>query len=199
MKNPKNTSPNFHHRAWTPNDDLTLRSLLERGNDGETISRVLGRTRASIINRRFILGNLPRMKRSPNGTKAPYSFKTGKHQRVTVAPVLQEVQLLAPPVKEKKTRQVTKVTKTSPAPVSKNYYQQAQESYTSKLVFGVKRLNRGDITKISRQLKMAKPKVSRILAGMEKSEAVIDLLYQITQGRETLYQQLTNLISSNRG
>jgi hypothetical protein len=94
---------------------------------------------------------------------------------------------------------MAKVAVASPAPADKSYYQQAQESYTFKLVFGVKRLKRGDITKISLQLKMTKSKVSQILAGMGKSEAVVDLLYQMAQGRTTLYQQLSDLIGSNRG
>lgn len=194
MKNPKKPLPNFHHRAWTPDDDITLRSLLERGNDGETIAKILGRTRASIITRRSFLGNLPRMKRSPNGTAAPFSLHTRNHQRP--APVAPEVQPSAPQVSGKK---MPKVAVASPAPVAKSYYQQAQESYTSKLVFGVKRLKRGDITKISHQLKMTKPKVSQILAGMGESEAVVDLLYQMAQGRTTLYQQLSELIGTNRG
>jgi hypothetical protein len=196
MKNPKKPLPNYHHRAWTPEDDITLRSLLERGNDGETISKILGRTRASIITRRSLLGNLPRMKRSPNGTAAPFSLHTRNHQRP--APVAREVQPKTPAPRVSGVK-MAKVAVASPAPADKSYYQQAQESYTFKLVFGVKRLKRGDITKISLQLKMTKSKVSQILAGMGKSEAVVDLLYQMAQGRTTLYQQLSDLIGSNRG
>ena len=121
MKNPKKPLPNFHHRAWTPDDDITLRSLLERGNDGETIAKILGRTRSSIITRRSFLGNLPRMKRSPNGTAAPFSLHARNPQRP--APVAPEVQPSAPRVSGKK---MPKVAVASPAPVAKSYYQHAQ-------------------------------------------------------------------------
>ena len=184
MKKPKNFPPAAHHRAWTADDDTTLRSLLEKGTDGETISRVLGRTRSSIITRRSTLaknGGLPRMKRSPNGTTTPFSLRAFFHQN-------QQTLSWSEPVQ-------TPVAVAPARPIP----QQVQESYIGKLVYGVKRLRRGDVSAIASALKISKSSVSQILLGKQKSVPVVNMLFEMTQDRPTLYQQLSELISTNRG
>ena len=50
----KKQKPAFTHMRWSEADDKLLRELIERGADGTTISKTLGRTRSSIFNRKFV-------------------------------------------------------------------------------------------------------------------------------------------------
>ena len=63
----KKQKPAFTHMRWSEADDKLLRELIERGADGTTISKTLGRTRSSIFNRKFVLGIDQAMKKTKKG------------------------------------------------------------------------------------------------------------------------------------
>ena len=63
----KKQKPAFTHMRWSEADDKLLRELIQRGADGTTISKTLGRTRSSIFNRKFVLGIDQAMKKTKKG------------------------------------------------------------------------------------------------------------------------------------
>ena len=68
--------PDFLHMRWSEADDQMLKELIQRGTDGNSIARALGRTRASVFNRKHQLGIEGKIKRTPKGKADPLSYGT---------------------------------------------------------------------------------------------------------------------------
>jgi hypothetical protein len=144
--------PSSMNKAWTQEEDQMLVSLIKRKADGVTISNVLGRTRASILNRKFVLGIEERIQRSPVGTgkTVPLSFrKTGSKKSLN--PDASKPTVKEPVVKEK--------------------------TLVYKVLFIHRNMRRGDISEIAKKLGVTVGHVSAVLNGTYENKTIIDLAY----------------------
>jgi hypothetical protein len=164
MKNQSISQPASMNKAWTPEEDQMLISLIKRGSDTVTISSILGRTRASIMNRKFNLGIEERIKRSPKGTgeKVPLSFRKierGSSKKVE-----------APKAKEKAKVKVNPTVK--------------EKTTVYKALYIHRNMRRGDITEIAKRIGVAISHVSSVLNGTYENETILDLAYTFFIERE---------------
>lgn len=156
MKNQTISQPASMNQAWTSEEDQMLANLIKRGADAVTISSILGRTRASIMSRKFNLGIEERIKRSPKGTgeKVPLSFR--KREAISIKKV--EALKTIPVVKEK--------------------------TIVYKTLFIHHNIRRGDITEIANRLGVTIGHVSSILNGTYENKTILDLAYTFFVERE---------------
>jgi hypothetical protein len=144
--------PSSMNKAWTPEEDQMLVSLIKRQADGVTISNVLGRTRASIMNRKFVLGIEERMKKSPKGTgkNVPLSFRSNGVKK-SLNPEASKKTVSEPVVKEK--------------------------TIVYKILFIHRNMRRGDVSEIAKKLGVTVGHVSGVLNGNYENKTIIDLAY----------------------
>jgi hypothetical protein len=139
--------PASMNKAWTPEEDQMLISLIKRQSDTVTISNVLGRTRASVMGRKHILGIKDRIKRSPKGTgkTIPLSFRK-MEPRKSLNPIASK-----PVVKEK--------------------------TLVYKILLIHRNMRRGDISEIAKKLGVTVGHISGVLNGSYENKTIIDLSY----------------------
>jgi hypothetical protein len=160
MKNQTISQPSSMNQAWTLEEDQMLRNLIKRGADTVTISSVLGRTRASIMNRKFNLGIEERIKRSPKGTgeKVPLSFRKSERVSIQKVEATKTKEKLQPSVKDK--------------------------TIVFKTLYIHRNMRRGDITEIAKRLGVTIGHVSAILNGTYENKTILDLSYTFFVERE---------------
>lgn len=139
--------PTSMNKPWTAEEDQMLISLIKRQSDTVTISNVLGRTRASVMNRKHILGIEDRIKRSPKGTgkTMPLSFRK-MEPRKSLNPIASK-----PVVKEK--------------------------TLVYKILLIHRNMRRGDISEIAKKLGVTVGHISGVLNGSYENKTIIDLSY----------------------
>jgi hypothetical protein len=173
--------PAFTHMRWSEADDKLLRELIERGADGTTISKTLGRTRSSIFNRKFVLGIEQAMKKTKKGQTNDLTFGTKtRSTEPQPAPVLEVKQAPAPtPTKAKKEPKV-KVEVTLAKEKGK-----AKIPYNFKLAQVNQRRRRGDIAKIAASTGFSQGYVSTVVNGLQDNERIVSVAYNMARGRKT--------------
>jgi hypothetical protein len=177
----KKQKPAFTHMRWSEADDKLLRELIERGADGTTISKTLGRTRSSIFNRKFVLGIEQAMKKTKKGQTNDLTFGTKtRSTEPQPAPVLEVKQAPAPtPTKAKKEPKV-KVEVTLAKEKGK-----AKIPYNFKLAQVNQRRRRGDIAKIAASTGFSQGYVSTVVNGLQDNERIVSVAYNMARGRKT--------------
>jgi hypothetical protein len=177
--------PDFLNLRWSEADDQMLKDLITRGADGNSIARALGRTRASIFNRKHQLGIEGKIKRTPKGKADPISFGTkskSNEPKFTIEFTQQETP--AKPVKVKKT------PKTKTKQFAENKVERGRLSQSAKLAQINRRLRRGDVSKVSEKTGFTNGFVSAVLSGSCPNERVINVAYNMVRGRKTNEQMM---------
>ena len=153
--------PASMNKGWTSEEDQLLIGLIKRNSDSATISSVLGRTRAAILNRKFVLGIEGRIKRSPNGINkvSPLSYR--KKGGNVIYKKLEPT---------KPTPKVGKKEKTSPPT-------KGEKTQVYKAIYISKNIIRGDISEIAKQLGVSVGHVSAVLNGAYENKTILDLAY----------------------
>lgn len=144
--------PSSMNKAWTKEEDQMLISLIQRKADTVTISNVLGRTRASVMNRKFNLGIKERIQRSPKGTgkNVPLSFRKMESKK-SLNPEATKKVVKEPVVKDK--------------------------TIVYKVLFIHRNMRRGDVSEIAKKLGVTVGHVSAVLNGTYENKTIIDLAY----------------------
>lgn len=181
----KMKKPDFLNMRWSEADDLLLKELIERGADGNSIARTLGRTRASIFNRKHQLGIEGKIKRTPKGKADPISFgtKTPSNKETVNEPqfTIEFTPKEAKP-KKKKTSKVKQVAETKT--------ERGRLSQTAKLAQINRRLRRGDVRKVAEKTGFTEGFVSAVLSGASPNERVINVAFNMLRGRKTNEQMM---------
>jgi hypothetical protein len=179
----KKQKPAFTHMRWSEADDKLLRELIERGADGTTISKTLGRTRSSIFNRKFVLGIEQAMKKTKKGQTNDLTFGTKtRSTEPQPAPVLEVKQVPAP------TPTPTKAKKEPKVKVQLNVAKEkgkAKIPYNFKLAQVNQRRRRGDIAKIAASTGFSQGYVSTVVNGLQDNERIVSVAYNMARGRKT--------------
>jgi hypothetical protein len=167
---------------WSEADDKLLRELIERGADGTTISKTLGRTRSSIFNRKFVLGIDQAMKKTKKGQTNDLTYGTKIRtvkEEPTPAPVVDVAPVVEAPAKVKKQPKVkVEVTTTKEKGKSKI-------PYNFKLAQVNQRRRRGDIAKIAASTGFSQGYVSTVVNGLQDNERIVSVAYNMARGRKT--------------
>ena len=181
----KMKKPDFLNLRWSEADDQLLKELIERGADGNSIARTLGRTRASIFNRKHQLGIEGKIKRTPKGKADPISFgtKTPSNKETVNEPqfTIEFTPTEAKP-KKKKPSKVKQVVETKT--------ERGRLSQTAKLAHINRRLRRGDVRKVSQKSGFTEGFVSSVLSGTSPNERVINVAYSMVRYRKTNEQMM---------
>lgn len=194
--------PITHHSAWTPEHDKILRNMFAAGNTTAQIAVFLGRTRASVYTRKYLLGLDGRFNRSTKSqTQACVRNWTQKKKRnslvnptLTLPPTTSpqmEIQFTSP-VKTKRGRP-RKVTGKETPKVN------AFNNYTYKLAFVNQRKQRGDAKLLSEVCEVTQGFISRVLNGLYISPEIMDMAFTHCQGRPTHMETLQELGFSTLG
>jgi len=186
----KNVKPDFLNLGWSKQDDQLLAEMIERGVDGTTLARSLGRTRASVFARKNTLGIKTRIKRTPRGKADPLSYSkngprsTEGEKTTSPAPIKQVESVKAKPKKK-----VAK-KKTEPKQQAEVKSEKGRLSQSAKLVHLNRRLRRGDVKKVSDKTGFTVGFVSAVLSGLSPNERVINTAYNMLRGRKTNEQMM---------
>ena len=178
----KKQKPAFTHMRWSEADDKLLPELIERGADGTSISKTLGRTRSSVFNRKFVLGIDQAMKKTKKGQTNDLTYGTKVRttkEEPTPAPVVDVAPVVETPAKVKKQPKVkVEVTTTKEKGKSKI-------PYNFKLAQTNMRRRRGDIAKIAAATGFSQGYVSTVINGLQDNERIISVAYNTVRGRKT--------------
>ena len=178
--------PDFLNMRWSPADDQMLKDLIERGADGNSIARALGRTRASIFNRKHQLGIEGKIKRTPKGKADPISFGTKTRGETTSTQLIVEFTPEEPkPAKKPKAKKTPKVKQ-----VAETKTERGRLSQTAKLAQINRRLRRGDVRKVAQKTGFTEGFVSAVLAGSAPNDRVINVAFNMLRGRKTNEQMM---------
>lgn len=212
MKERMKNKPDFLNLRWSKSDDNLLRELVERGENGNTIARILGRTRNSIFGRKHILGLGGTIKKTPKGQADPVSYGTriskttgsvGNTKKSPVEEFVQEkieekvevkVKTQKPvkktkPTSTKKTEVKSEVSKPK-SEVSKRKSEKSRTPQSAKLAQINRRLRRGDVKKVSEKTGFTLSYVSAVISGLCPNERVINAAYSMVRGRKTNEQMM---------
>jgi len=178
--------PDFLNMRWSPADDQMLKDLIARGADGNSIARALGRTRASIFNRKHQLGIEGKIKRTPKGKADPISFGTKTRGENTSTQLIVEFTPEEPkPAKKPKAKKTSKVKQ-----VVETKTERGRLSQSAKLAQINRRLRRGDVRKVAQKTGFTEGFVSAVLAGTAPNDRVINYAYSMVRGRKTNEQMM---------
>jgi len=178
--------PDFLNMRWSPADDQMLKDLIARGADGNSIARALGRTRASIFNRKHQLGIEGKIKRTPKGKADPISFGTKTRGENTSTQLIVEFTPEEPkPAKKVKAKKTSKVKQ-----VAETKTERGRLSQSAKLAQINRRLRRGDVRKVAQKTGFTEGFVSAVLAGTAPNDRVINYAYNMVRGRKTNEQMM---------
>ena len=181
----KMKKPDFLNLRWSEADDQLLKELIERGADGNSIARTLGRTRASIFNRKHQLGIEGKIKRTPKGKADPISFGTKTPSSKETVNEPQFTIEFTPPKAKPKKKKTSKVKQ-----VAETKIERGRLSQTAKLVHINRRLRRGDVRKVAEKAKFTEGFVSAVLSGSSPNQRVINVAYSMLRGRKTNEQMM---------
>ncbi len=178
--------PDFLNMRWSEADDQMLKELIQRGTDGNSIARALGRTRSSVFNRKHQLGIEGKIKRTPKGKADPLSYGTiTRSERPTTQLAVEFTSEESKPVKEVKTKKRLKVKQTTETKTERG-----RLSQTAKLAQINRRLRRGDVRKVAQKTGFTEGFVSAVLAGTAPNDRVINVAFNMLRGRKTNEQMM---------
>lgn len=186
--------PITHHSSWTPEQEQVLRNMFAAGNSTAQIAVFLGRTRASVYTRKYLLGLEGRITRSTKSqtqasVRAWTKKKRGKSKpqpTLVPAPSPQMEIQFTPPVQTKRGR-----VKKSPAGFTPKL--NSYNNYTYKLAYVNQRKQRGDVKLLSEVCEVHQSFVSRVLDGLFISPEIVDMAFTHCQGRPTHMETLQEL------
>jgi len=177
--------PDFLNMRWSPADDQMLKDLIARGADGNSIARALGRTRASIFNRKHQLGIEGKIKRTPKGKADPISFGTKSPSTPSTQLIVEFTPEEPKPVKKVKAKKTSKVKQ-----VVETKTERGRLSQSAKLAQINRRLRRGDVRKVAQKTGFTEGFVSAVIAGTAPNDRVINVAYNMVRGRKTNEQMM---------
>jgi hypothetical protein len=184
--------PDFLHLKWTEADDNILRELVGSGFTGTEIAQALGRTRSSILTRKFLLGIKTRIRRSKKGKASPLTYGVKKfHKEIkSKNPVEEMVEVLSkvpvsiesgPKSKKKASPDKTLVVH---GDSSTDKSDRGRLCQSAKLVHINRRLRRGDITLVAQKTGYTVGFVSSVLAGTFPNEKIVNWTFNRLRGRK---------------
>ena len=177
--------PDFLNMRWSEADDQMLKDLIARGADGNSIARALGRTRASIFNRKHQLGIEGKIKRTPKGKADPISFGAKTPSTPSTQLIVEFTPEKPKPVKKVKAKKTPKVKQ-----VAETKTERGRLSQTAKLAQINRRLRRGDVRKVAQKTGFTEGFVSAVLAGSAPNDRVINVAFNMLRGRKTNEQMM---------
>lgn len=189
MSTVKAEKPDFLHLRWSEADDKILREMVSGGFTGTEIAQALGRTRSSILTRKFVLGIDTRIKRSLKGTASPLTYGTksfyqdtkGKNAIKEMLDVLSE---RTPEIQAKASGEA-KIKRTPPKPEdSAEKQDRGRLCQSAKLVSINRRLRRGDVTIVAEKTGFTVGFVSSVLAGTFPNEKIVNYAFNRFRGRK---------------
>ena len=185
-KNSKD-KPRSMNIPWSEADDQMLRELVERGTDGNTIARALGRTRASVFNRKAILKIEGKIKRTPKGKADPLTYGT----RIPSKTHSSQVSIKFIPNELKQDEEIRTRKSSNPKQrVTEIKTERGRLSQTAKLAQINRRLRRGDVRKVAQKTGFTEGFVSAVLSGCAQNERVINVAFSMLRGRKTNEQMM---------
>ena len=177
--------PDFLNMRWSEADDQMLKDLIARGADGNSIARALGRTRASIFNRKHQLGIEGKIKRTPKGKADPISFGNKTPSTRSTQLIVEFTPEEPKPVKKVKAKKTSKVKQ-----VVETKTERGRLSQSAKLAQINRRLRRGDVRKVAQKTGFTEGFVSAVIAGTAPNDRVINVAYNMVRGRKTNEQMM---------
>lgn len=192
MSTVKVEKPDFLHLRWSEADDNILREMVSGGFTGTEIAQALGRTRSSILTRKFVLGINTRIKRSLKGTASPLTYGTKSFHRDTKGKnVIREMlEVLSEEIPSDEVKSVQENTKgKTKKPVFKpetsdEKLDRGRLCQSAKLVSINRRLRRGDITVVAEKTGFTVGFVSSVLAGTFPNEKIVNYAFNRFRGRK---------------
>jgi hypothetical protein len=178
--------PGSLNTRWSKADDQMLRELIQRGADGNSIARALGRTRRSVFNRKYVLGIDGRIKITPRGKADPPSFGTRTvNQTPKTQHKVETVGNEPKPIQKAKTKKTQKSNQLKETKIEKGRLPQS-----AKLAQINRRLRRGDIRKVAQKTGFTEGFVSSVISGISPNERVINVAFNMLRGRKTNEQMM---------
>jgi len=193
-KTAKTEKPLLMNLRWSEADDKLLREMIEKGANATSISQTLGRTRASVYNRKLQLGIEKKITRTPKGMSSPLTFgsKAARKKIEELAEAVVVVENKPEVVKKAKVKKPAKAkakAKTTAEETEKVVKADKQEkgrlSQTAKLVQINRRIRRGDIRKIAQKTGFTEGFVSTVINGLNPNERIINVAFNMLRGRKT--------------
>lgn len=196
MSTVKVEKPDFLHLRWSEADDNILREMVAGGFTGTEIAQALGRTRSSILTRKFTLGIKSQIRRSLKGTASPLTYGTksfyqetkgltkGKNVIREMLDVLSE-EIPSDEVKsvQEKAKGKTKKPVFKPE-TSDEKLDRGRLCQSAKLVSINRRLRRGDVTVVAEKTGFTVGFVSSVLAGTFPNEKIVNYAFNRFRGRK---------------
>ena len=190
-KSVKTEKPLLMNLRWSEADDKLLREMITKGANATSISQTLGRTRASVYNRKLQLGIEGKITRTPKGMSSPLTFGTkSARKKVEEAPKVEiVVETKVEKVEKAKVKKPAKAkskAKSQTEGVEKTDKQEkGRLSQTAKLVQINRRIRRGDIRKIAQKTGFTEGFVSTVINGLYPNERIVNVAFGMVRGRKT--------------
>jgi hypothetical protein len=185
--------PDFLNLRWSEADDNILRELVGNGFTGTEIAHALGRTRSSILTRKFMLGIKTRIKRSKKGKASPLTYGVKKFHTglKTKNPVAEMVEVLAKVSADSNSSKVKKkelvgkdLNPAGSGDGSSDKSDRGRLCQSAKLVHINRRLRRGDVTMVAQKTGYTVGFVSSVLAGTFPNEKIVNWTFNRLRGRK---------------
>lgn len=190
-KSVKTEKPLLMNLRWSEADDKLLREMITKGANATSISQTLGRTRASVYNRKLQIGIEGKITRTPKGMSSPLTFGTkSARKKVEEAPKVEiVVETKVEKVEKAKVKKPAKAkakAKSQTEGVEKTDKQEkGRLSQTAKLVQINRRIRRGDIRKIAQKTGFTEGFVSTVINGLYPNERIVNVAFGMVRGRKT--------------
>lgn len=187
----KTEKPLLMNLRWSEADDKLLREMIAKGANATSISQTLGRTRASVYNRKLQLGIEGKITRTPKGMSSPLTFGTkSPRKKAEEAPKVEIViETKVEKVEKAKVKKPAKAkakAKSQTEGVEKaDKQEKGRLSQTAKLVQINRRIRRGDIRKIAQKAGFTEGFVSTVINGLYPNERIINVAFGMVRGRKT--------------
>jgi hypothetical protein len=165
--------------------------MITKGANATSISQTLGRTRASVYNRKLQIGIEGKITRTPKGMSSPLTFGTkSARKKVEEAPKVEiVVETKVEKVEKAKVKKPAKAkakAKSQTEGVEKTDKQEkGRLSQTAKLVQINRRIRRGDIRKIAQKTGFTEGFVSTVINGLYPNERIVNVAFGMVRGRKT--------------
>lgn len=187
----KTEKPLLMNLRWSEADDKLLREMIAKGANATSISQTLGRTRASVYNRKLQLGIEGKITRTPKGMSSPLTFATkASRKKVEEAPKVEivvetKVEKIEKAKVKKPAKAKAKAKSQTEGAEKTDKQEKGRLSQTAKLVQINRRIRRGDIRKIAQKTGFTEGFVSTVINGLYPNERIINVAFGMLRGRKT--------------